>query len=188
MFLAYFALWVILNGRWTVEIGAFGVVFAALAYAFSCAFLGLSPRADLRLMRALPRAISYGALLLTEIVRANFAVMRVILNPAYEVKPKLVRFESGLKSEALRVALADSITLTPGTITCQLRGDEYVVHCLDESMAKGLTDGPLISALRAMSAPHRPAAQEEEIAPPEQAEPERDTQVEGEDEEAQGDA
>ena len=42
MFLAYFALWVILNGRWTLEIGAFGVVFAALLTAFCCKFMGYS--------------------------------------------------------------------------------------------------------------------------------------------------
>ena len=70
----------------------------------------------------------------------------------FEPKPRLVRFESGLSGEAHRVALADSITLTPGTITCQLRGDEYVVHCLDESLAEGLTDGALITALREMEA------------------------------------
>lgn len=153
MFLIYFALWVILNGRFTPEIGAFGLAFALLLYVFSCAFLGFSVKKDLRLIRGIPAAIGYGVLLLTEIVKANFAVMRIILNPGYEVKPKLVRFESGLKMGSHRVALADSITLTPGTITCQLRGDEYVVHCLDESMTQGLTDGPMITALLDMERP-----------------------------------
>ena len=165
MFLIYFALWVILNGRFTPEIGAFGLAFALLLYVFSCAFLGFSVKKDLRLIRGIPAALAYGVLLLTEIVKANFAVMRIILNPAYEVKPKLVRFESGLKMGSHRVALADSITLTPGTITCQLRGDEYVVHCLDESMTDGLTDGPMITALLDMERekPKKPA-QEDQIA------------------------
>ena len=153
MFFVYFALWVILNGRWTLEVGAFGAVFAALLYAFSCKFLGYSVRKDLRLIRGIPAAARYAALLLREIVDANVTVMRMIVNPEFEPKPKLVRFESGLKSEAHRVALADSITLTPGMITCQLRGDEYVVHCLDESLAQGLTGGALIAALREMEAP-----------------------------------
>ena len=147
MFFVYFILWVILNGRWTLEIGAFGLVFAALLYAFTCKFLGSSVKKDLRLIRGVPAAVRYGALLLCEIVKANFAVMRIILNPEFEPKPRLVRFESGLSGEAHRVALADSITLTPGTITCRLRGDEYIVHCLDESLAEGLTDGALIRAL-----------------------------------------
>ena len=150
MLIAFFLLWVIFNGRWTPEIGAFGVAFAALFYAFCCKFLGYSVRKDLRLLRGLPAALRYGALLLSEIVKANFAVMRIILDPRREVRPRLVRFESGLSGEGRRVALADSITLTPGTITCQLRGDEYVVHCLDESLAEGLTDGALITALKRM--------------------------------------
>ena len=161
MFFVYFALWVILNGRWTLEIGAFGLVFAALLYAFTCKFLGYSVKKDLRLIRGVPAAVRYGALLLREIVLANIAVMRIILNPGYEPRPKLVRFESGLKGEAHRVALADSITLTPGTITCQLRGDEYVVHCLDESLADGLTDGALITALRDMET-EKPAKKPDE--------------------------
>ena len=152
MFFVYFALWVVLNGRWTLEIGAFGALFAALLYAFSCKFLGYSVRKDLRFARGISAAARYLAMLLVEIVKANFAVMRIILNPEFEPKPKLVRFESGLKGEGHRVALADSITLTPGTITCQLRGDEYVVHCLDESLSEGLTDGALITALRKMEA------------------------------------
>ena len=164
MFFIYFALWVILNGRFTLEIGAFGLAFALLLYAFSCAFLGWSVKKDLRLIRGIPAALSYGVLLLTEIVKANFAVMRIILNPRHEVKPRLVRFESGLKMGSHRVALADSITLTPGTITCQLRGDEFVVHCLDESLADGLTDGPMISALLDMERPKPVSPEEDEQA------------------------
>ena len=152
MFFVYFALWVVLNGRWTLEIGAFGVVFAALLYAFSCRFLGYSVKKDLRFARGIPAAARYLATLLCEIVKANLTVMRMILSPDFEPKPKLVRFESGLTDEGHRVALADSITLTPGTITCQLRGDEYVVHCLDESLSQGLTDGALIGQLREMEA------------------------------------
>ena len=154
MFFVYFALWVVLNGRWTLEIGAFGLVFAALLYAFSCKFLGYSIKKDIRLMRGAQAGVRYVMLLLGEIVKANVAVMHIVLNPDIEPKPRLVRFKSGLKSEAHRVALADSITLTPGTITCQLRGDEYVVHCLDEGMAQGLTQGALIDALREMEAEH----------------------------------
>ena len=154
MFFVYFALWVILNGRWTLEVGAFGLAVSALLYAFTCKFAGYSMKKDLRMLRGIPAALSYAALLLEEIVKANVAVMHIILNPELEPKPRLVRFKSGLKSEAHRVALADSITLTPGTITCQLRGDEYVVHCLDEGLAEGLTDGALITALREMEAEH----------------------------------
>lgn len=150
MFIVFFALWVLLNGRWTTEIGVFGVVLAAVLYAFVCAFFGWRPKKDLALLRRLGQLCRYGALLIKEIVSANVAVMRRILSPGAEVEPQLVRFTTPLKSEAARVALADSITLTPGTITCSLENGEYVVHCLDKEMMSGLTDGAFVQALCAM--------------------------------------
>lgn len=159
MFVMYFALWVILNGKWTLEIGAFGVVFAALLYAFSCRFMGYSVKTDLALVRGLFSAVRYGVLLLREIVKANLAVMRMILNRGFEPKPQLVKFHSGLQKERHRVALANSITLTPGTITCQLEGDNYVVHCLDASLADGLDDGAFVTALSALEEKREPEAQ-----------------------------
>lgn len=150
MFVVYFVLWVILNGKWTLEIGAFGLVFAAVLYAFSCRFMGYSVSLDRALARGILSALGYGAMLVKEIVKANIAVMKMILNPKFEPKPQLVKFSSGLEREHHRVTLANSITLTPGTITCQLEGDDYVVHCLDESLVEGLDDGAMITALRKM--------------------------------------
>ena len=150
MFLAYFALWVILNGRWTLEIGAFGVVFVALLTAFCCKFMGYSMEKERSLARGLLSAVRYGAMLLGEIVKANRAGIGMILDLSFEPQPQLVRFSSGLREERHRVVLADSITLTPGTITCQLEGDDFVVHCLDSSLAEGLSDGIMVQRLREM--------------------------------------
>ena len=74
MFICFFALWVVLNGKWTTEIGVFGLVFAALAYAFTWKYMGYSPKVDLALVMRAPSAIAYGWNLLKEIVKANLAV------------------------------------------------------------------------------------------------------------------
>ena len=79
MFIVYFALWVILNGKWTTEIGIFGVIFAAALYAFSCRFMGYGFKKDLHYLRRLPTTICYGATLLAEIFKANVTVMKMIL-------------------------------------------------------------------------------------------------------------
>lgn len=152
MFFVYFALWVILNGKWTTEIALFGVAFAAIAYFFSCRFMGYSPKTDARLMGKAWQAVRYGWLLLGEIISANRAVMRMVLDLSFEPKPQLVKFSSGLKKERHRVVLANSITLTPGTITCLLEGDEFLVHALDESLVDGLDDGAMITRLKEMEA------------------------------------
>lgn len=152
MFIVYFALWVVLNGKWTLEIGAFGVVFAAVLYAFSCKFMGYSVKTDWKIARGIVRIVRYGVLLLKEIFKANITVIRMILDLRFEPEPQLVHFRSGLKKESHRVALADSITLTPGTITCQLENDLFVVHCLDKSHIEGLDDGAFVQALSEMEA------------------------------------
>ena len=80
MFIVYFALWVILNGKWTTEIGVFGLVFAAVLYGFSCRFMGYSFKKDLHYLRRLPATLRYGATLLAEIFKANITVIRMILD------------------------------------------------------------------------------------------------------------
>ena len=82
-----------------------------------------------------------------EILKANIGVMQLILSPKMEVEPKLVRFRTDLKTDLARVILANSITLTPGTITVTLEGDEYLVHCLDKSMAEGMDDSIFVRLL-----------------------------------------
>ena len=53
-----------------------------------------------------------------------------------------------LRTNAARVLLANSITLTPGTITVSQEGDEYVVHCLDKSFAEGLDNSIFVTLLQ----------------------------------------
>mgnify|MGYP003293873687 FL=1 len=57
-------------------------------------------------------------------------------------------FDTPLKSHFLQVILADSITLTPGTITVRLNEEKFEVHCLDESMAKGIDDSIFVKMLK----------------------------------------
>ena len=152
MFIAFFVLWVVLNGRWTTEIAVFGVVFAALLTAFCYKFMGVSFKKEADIWRGFGGGARYLVTLLREIVRANCTVIRMILDLGFEPEPQLVRFHSGLKREHHRVMLADSITLTPGTITCELEGDEFYVHCLDKSLMEGLDSGELPRQLHEMEA------------------------------------
>jgi len=170
MFIFYFALWVILNGRWTTEIGLFGLAFAAVVYVFSCKFMGYKLSVDIALLRRVPSALRYGFVLFVEIIKANLTVMRMVLDRSFEPQPQLVQFDVDLVRDRHRVALANSITLTPGTITVSLDGSHYVVHCLDKSLVDGLDDGTMPSLLVDMEKRHLAAdakrqAQKEEAAP-----------------------
>lgn len=140
MYVVYFFLWVIFNGRWTTEIALTGLVVAALVYAFTCKFVGLSPKTEWRALRKVPRALTYAGFLAREIFKANMQVLHFIYSPRMEVEPQLRDFRTRLKTEGGKVALANSITLTPGTITVNVKESTYLVHCLDSSMAEGLED------------------------------------------------
>ena len=107
---------------------------------------------DLKLYRILPMIIQYVVILIVEILKANRQVFHFIITPTYQVEPKLVHFTSGLKTEFARVVLANSITLTPGTITVNLEGNEFYVHCLDREFAEGMEDSIFVKLLEKMEA------------------------------------
>ena len=141
MTLVYFILWLTLNGRATSEAVFVGIFVSVGLDWFVRNALGLRSGPPLSvLLRLLPDALLYAAILVWEIIKANFAIIRLVLAPRIEAEPCLVRMRTGLKSEAARVALANSITLTPGTLTVELRGDSLLVHALDRKMAEGLSD------------------------------------------------
>lgn len=138
MFFVFLVLWIILNGQFTWEIFGIGVVVSAALYWFSSRYLEISPGGDFRLLRRLPYIIGYAAVLLWEIIKANISTIRMEISYRYEMEPVIVKFRTNLKSPVSRVVLANSITLTPGTITIALEGDELTVHALDKDFAIGL--------------------------------------------------
>ncbi len=72
----------------------------------------------------------------------------MIMSSRYELEPVVVRFRTDLKTAPARILLANSITLTPGTITVSLEENEYVVHCLDKELAKGINNSLFVTLLK----------------------------------------
>lgn len=151
MFFILFFLWLIFNGKVTVEILWIGALVCGGIYLLCWKFFGYSPRQELRYARKTVLFIRYIGLLLAEIFKANLIVVRMILSKR-KVKPVLVEFTTDLRTDLAKVILSHSITLTPGTITVELKGDTFVVNCLDESMAEGLDDSDFIHLLKKMEA------------------------------------
>lgn len=155
MYLIFFLIWIIFNGQFTLEIAAFGVVIAGLVYWFICKFLNYSPKTDIALAKKLFEVLHYIFLLIVEIMKANFAVVKMIMSSKYEIEPVVVKFKTNLKTRPARILLANSITLTPGTITVSLSDDEYVVHCLDKSLAQGIDSSIFVELLEKMEEKNR---------------------------------
>ena len=94
----------------------------------------------------------YILILIIEVLKANRQVLHFIMTPKYQVEPQIVHFTSNLKTETARVILANSITLTPGTITVALEGNEFAVHCLDKEFAEGIENSVFAELLEKMEA------------------------------------
>lgn len=148
MYLIYFVLWVIFNGNFTLEIAVLGVIVAAALFAFTCKFADYSIAKEKQLFKNLFRMIHYVIVLIIEIVKANLAVIHLILSEKEEPEPHLVTFSADLKTPIARSLLADAITLTPGTITVLLEDNNYTVHCLDKDFAHGMDESEFVDILK----------------------------------------
>lgn len=150
MYLLFFLVWMILNGRVTVEICIFGVFISSALFYFMCRYMDYSVKKELALFRLLPLFFRYFWVLVKEIVKANVCVLKIILSPELQPEPAFVYFDTKLSTGTARMLLANSITLTPGTITVSVEGNWFCVHCLDRELAEGMEASVFVELLREM--------------------------------------
>ncbi len=147
MFAFLFVIWIVFNGKITLEIALVGIVVCLLICLFAWKFLSYDFKRELKLVKKLPVLICYFGIMVKEIFISNIIVMKMILT-GKKVHPVLYHFTTDLRHDTTRVILSHSITLTPGTITVELKDDQFVVHCLDTSLAEGMEDSSIVKILR----------------------------------------
>lgn len=91
----------------------------------------------------IPPMLPYWAWLLTQIVSANLTVARIILSPSLPISPTMVTIRSPCSGLVGQATLANSITLTPGTLTVDAHEGELRVHCLTFAGAEALREGDM---------------------------------------------
>ncbi len=148
MFFLLFILWTIFNGKVTLEIVLFGLAICSWLYWFMCKHMGYHTKKEKSILRNMHLYIKYFFILTLEIVKANIAVIRIILSSKNEFEPAIVKFKTDLKTDIGRVFLANSITLTPGTYTIQLEDDEYLIHALDKPFGDDLNESVFAKEIR----------------------------------------
>ena len=150
LFLFFVGMWIVFNGRFTIEILIFGIVLSAALYLFTWKVLGYGPKQEKEVLKKSGKMFLYGLLVFWEIIKANWGVLKIVLNPKSKIEPKMVYFKTDLKKDTSKVALANSITITPGTITVNVSDDVFCVHAMDASMADGIDECDFVQKLRAM--------------------------------------
>ena len=89
------------------------------------------------------RPVFYLPWILWEIIKANVDVIKVICRPKMDISPRMIRVKASQKTDIGQVIYANSITLTPGTITLDVRDGEMLVHALTKDTAAGLETGDM---------------------------------------------
>jgi multicomponent Na+:H+ antiporter subunit E len=123
-------LWIAANSSFAIESVASGALISAvLAYIFAQKTnvwqgLRFSPS-------RFNCFVLYTGVFAVELLRANINMMRYVYAPRLSVEPGVVKVKTNLKSPIGRLALANSISLTPGSLVLDIGKDELVVHCLD---------------------------------------------------------
>jgi multicomponent Na+:H+ antiporter subunit E len=135
LFIALYLFWLLLSGFYTAFLMSAGVG-SALAVVWFARRMDVVD-AEGHPVHLGPRVLLYWLWLLKEIVRSGLEVSRIIVHPRLPISPTLVRFRPGQSSDVGLVVHANSITLTPGTITIEAGRDEFLVHALTRSGAEG---------------------------------------------------
>jgi len=134
-----FGFWLLLSGKFDLFHLTLGVMSSLLVAWMSSDLLFIDNSRKGRLGEAW-RFILYIPWILKEILLSTLHVTWLALHPSMREKiaPRVVTFKTSLKSDVARVTLANSITLTPGTITIRVEEDVFTVHALSDKVASGL--------------------------------------------------
>ena len=140
--------WLLLSGRIGLQYAIFMVSTVGLVLYMNPErpFSHADPSRDRGLSGLLMGAVyllRYLGWLLWNVVTANVDVARRILDPRLPIRPQLLVFRTQLQDDVARVLVANSITLTPGTVTIDLDGDSYLVHAIHPETADAATSGAL---------------------------------------------
>ena len=141
-FFILFIFWALLSGKYDsfhLTLGAIcSIIIAYLTHELLFANVRVGDT-----MLIVQRFITYIPWLVYQIILSNIHVAYLALSPKMPIEPQILRFSTKLESDISWVTLANSITLTPGTITMDIKEGEFFVHALSKKVADDLNTGEM---------------------------------------------
>jgi multicomponent Na+:H+ antiporter subunit E len=130
LWIVLFVVWMAANGTLALPVALLGLVITfTLAYAFTTSSEAWQQ------IRWTPAGfyhfLAYTGTFLVELVKANWAMMKIVYAPRIDIRPGIVRVRTRLKSPIGRLALANTIALTPGSLVIDVNDDVLYIHWLD---------------------------------------------------------
>jgi len=136
------AVWLLNSGHYTLLMISFGVASCLLVVFLSLRMGIVDDEAEP--VHLIPRALIYMPWLVKEIFKSNIDVARRVLTPGRpRISPRLIEAGTSQESDLGRVIYANSITLTPGTVSIRVHGTYITVHAISDEVAEGLLEGEM---------------------------------------------
>lgn len=148
MFIVLFAFWMVMSGKTETKFVVYGILTAAVVSWITYPLL-LVPNKDgskryFVFGASIPKFIGYFFWLMWQLVLANVDVLLATTSQEMAIDPKIVRFYFRADNPMATVVLANSITLTPGTVTVNVTDEGlYEIHALTPGAASGVLDGSM---------------------------------------------
>ena len=140
--LGLFVLWLLLSGHYDSPLLLTLGVISSIAVVF------IAQRMDVIDHECVPLQVRFGfigylAWLTKEIILANIAVAKIILSPSLPLGPLLFRVKTSQNTDVGRVIYANSITLTPGTVSVEVEDGDIIVHAISGDLARDTANGDM---------------------------------------------
>ena len=149
-FAALYGFWIILSGRFEVKYLIMGAVSAFIVmYLTQDLAQPDGPKQvrgglrDYSVVSGIGNFILYFFWLMWSVAQSNLQVAYIVLHPKLPIQPGLLRLRTKLRNRSGHIILANSITLTPGTITIDFDDGDYSVHALVPGAAQSLLDAKM---------------------------------------------
>lgn len=143
IFLILYLLWIVLSGMFDVFHLSLGFISCFIVTFMSRDLIFRSEKISKNHLKHAIRFILYVPWLLYQILLSNIHVAYLVLHPKTIIDPALVSYKSKLKDDISKVVFANSITLTPGTITIDIVNDTFIIHCISKKVADDLFSGEM---------------------------------------------
>ncbi|QTA38051.1 Na+/H+ antiporter subunit E [Thermosipho ferrireducens] len=133
----YFSAFIVIFFTWILLTGSFDLAELLVGFAVSLVIAGIlkryySIKFDGKFIsRIIKFVFIYLPVFILEMIRANIDVARRVLSPSLPINPGFVRIKTNLHKDISKLALANSITLTPGTLTLDVEKDSLYIHWID---------------------------------------------------------
>lgn len=128
VFISLFLLWTGLVFPMSGQEAVFGLILSLVITAVISFYMkGKETYRPVRIISL----IKFGFIFTWELIKANLAMAKIVLSPSLPISPKLVKVKTGIKSDIGRAFMANSITLTPGTLSVDMKDDTLYIHVVN---------------------------------------------------------